>query len=111
MSRAAQQLEAFSRAGGQVLFGTDVGYIQQFDTSEEIHVDVSRRNEFPGDSWHLTRYPATAELWKSARPSNRKPSPASTTVAATKLMLSGQSVAVAFSRKPVVDGCPQVEPH
>jgi imidazolonepropionase-like amidohydrolase len=36
MSRAAQQLEAFSRAGGQVLFGTDVGYIQQFDTSEEF---------------------------------------------------------------------------
>jgi imidazolonepropionase-like amidohydrolase len=36
MSRAAQQLAAFSRAGGQVLFGTDVGYIQQFDTSEEF---------------------------------------------------------------------------
>jgi imidazolonepropionase-like amidohydrolase len=36
MGRAAQQLEAFSRAGGQVLFGTDVGYIQQFDTSEEF---------------------------------------------------------------------------
>jgi imidazolonepropionase-like amidohydrolase len=36
MSRAALQLEAFSRAGGQVLFGTDVGYIQQFDTSEEF---------------------------------------------------------------------------
>jgi imidazolonepropionase-like amidohydrolase len=29
-------LGAFSRAGGQVLFGTDVGYIQQFDTSEEF---------------------------------------------------------------------------
>jgi imidazolonepropionase-like amidohydrolase len=36
MSKAAQQLQAFSRAGGQVLFGTDVGYIQQFDTSEEF---------------------------------------------------------------------------
>jgi imidazolonepropionase-like amidohydrolase len=36
MSRAAQQLEAFSRAGGQVLFGTDVGYTQHFDTSEEF---------------------------------------------------------------------------
>jgi imidazolonepropionase-like amidohydrolase len=36
MSRAAQQLEDFSRAGGQVLFGTDVGYIQQSDTSEEF---------------------------------------------------------------------------
>jgi imidazolonepropionase-like amidohydrolase len=36
MSRAAQQLQAFSHAGGQVLFGTDVGYIEQFDTSEEF---------------------------------------------------------------------------
>src|SRR5580704_7823108 len=38
-----------------------------------------------------------------------EPSPASTTVAVTKRMLSGQSMS--FSRKPVVDGCPQVEPH
>jgi imidazolonepropionase-like amidohydrolase len=29
-------LGAFSRAGGQVLFGTDVGYIEHFDTSEEL---------------------------------------------------------------------------
>ena len=36
MSRAAEQLKAFSQAGGQVLFGTDVGYIQHFDTSEEF---------------------------------------------------------------------------
>jgi imidazolonepropionase-like amidohydrolase len=36
MSKAAQQLQTFSQAGGQVLFGTDVGYIPQFDTSEEF---------------------------------------------------------------------------
>jgi imidazolonepropionase-like amidohydrolase len=36
MSRAAQQLEAFSRAGGQVLLGTDVSYTQHCDTSEEV---------------------------------------------------------------------------
>jgi imidazolonepropionase-like amidohydrolase len=36
MSKAARQLKAFSQAGGQVLFGTDVGYIEQFDTSEEF---------------------------------------------------------------------------
>jgi imidazolonepropionase-like amidohydrolase len=36
MSKAAGQLKAFSQAGGQVLFGTDVGYIEQFDTSEEF---------------------------------------------------------------------------
>jgi imidazolonepropionase-like amidohydrolase len=33
---ALPQLRAFSEAGGQILFGTDVGYIQQFDTSEEF---------------------------------------------------------------------------
>jgi imidazolonepropionase-like amidohydrolase len=36
MNRAALQLKAFSQAGGQVLFGTDVGYIDKFDTSEEF---------------------------------------------------------------------------
>jgi imidazolonepropionase-like amidohydrolase len=36
MSQAAEQLKAFSQAGGQVLFGTDVGYIDVFDTSEEF---------------------------------------------------------------------------
>jgi imidazolonepropionase-like amidohydrolase len=30
------QLRAYSQAGGQILFGTDVGYIGQFDTSEEF---------------------------------------------------------------------------
>ena len=35
-SKAARQLQAFSQAGGQVLFGTDVGYIEQSDTAEEF---------------------------------------------------------------------------
>ncbi|HWZ51641.1 MAG TPA: amidohydrolase family protein [Granulicella sp.] len=35
MGKAAQQLKAFSQTGGQILFGTDVGYIERFDTSEE----------------------------------------------------------------------------
>ena len=30
------ELRAYFAAGGQILFGTDVGYIQQFDTSEEF---------------------------------------------------------------------------
>ena len=30
------QLRAYSEAGGQILFGTDVGYIERFDTSEEF---------------------------------------------------------------------------
>ena len=36
MNRAAAQLNAFLRAGGDVLFGTDVGYTDVFDTSEEF---------------------------------------------------------------------------
>ena len=36
MGKATQQLKAFSEAGGQILFGTDVGYIERFDTSEEF---------------------------------------------------------------------------
>jgi imidazolonepropionase-like amidohydrolase len=36
MGKAAQQLKAFAEAGGQILFGTDVGYIERFDTSEEF---------------------------------------------------------------------------
>jgi imidazolonepropionase-like amidohydrolase len=30
------ELRGYSKAGGQILFGTDVGYIEQFDTSEEF---------------------------------------------------------------------------
>ena len=33
---ALPQLRAYSEAGGQILFGTDVGYIEQFDTTEEF---------------------------------------------------------------------------
>ena len=33
---AVPQLRAFSEAGGQVLFGTDVGYTQRFNTTEEF---------------------------------------------------------------------------
>jgi imidazolonepropionase-like amidohydrolase len=32
---AASRLRAFNAAGGEILFGTDVGYIYQFDTAEE----------------------------------------------------------------------------
>jgi imidazolonepropionase-like amidohydrolase len=36
MAKAAEQLKVFCDAGGQVLFGTDVGYIDYFDTAEEF---------------------------------------------------------------------------
>jgi imidazolonepropionase-like amidohydrolase len=33
---ASQQLKSYADAGGQILFGTDVGYIDHFDTAEEF---------------------------------------------------------------------------
>ncbi len=36
IKQSVQELKAYSDAGGQILFGTDVGYIDQFDTSEEF---------------------------------------------------------------------------
>lgn len=35
-SPEGRAVRAYSEAGGRILFGTDVGYIQQFDTSEEF---------------------------------------------------------------------------
>ena len=58
MQQAALQLKAFSQAGGQVLFGTDVGYIDHFDTTEEF-VWMSRAGmTFPQILAALTTNPA-----------------------------------------------------
>jgi len=35
MDAAVQQVSVYSKAGGQILFGTDVGYIDTYDTTEE----------------------------------------------------------------------------
>lgn len=35
INAAVQQLRAYSAAGGQILFGTDVGYTDHYDTTEE----------------------------------------------------------------------------
>ena len=35
MDAAVQQVSAYARAGGQILFGTDVGYTDAYDTTEE----------------------------------------------------------------------------
>jgi imidazolonepropionase-like amidohydrolase len=36
VQRGVTQLRAFAKAGGQVLFGTDVGFLRETDTSEEL---------------------------------------------------------------------------
>jgi imidazolonepropionase-like amidohydrolase len=58
MSRAARQLGAFYQAGGQVLFGTDVGFIQHFDTSEEFKWMSRAGMSFHGILASLTTNPA-----------------------------------------------------
>jgi imidazolonepropionase-like amidohydrolase len=58
MGRAAQQLRAFSEAGGQILFGTDVGYIEQVDTSEEFAWMSSAGMSFQQILASLTTNPA-----------------------------------------------------
>jgi imidazolonepropionase-like amidohydrolase len=58
MSRAAQQLGAFYQAGGQVLFGTDVGFIEHFDTSEELKWMSRAGMSFQGILASLTTNPA-----------------------------------------------------
>jgi imidazolonepropionase-like amidohydrolase len=35
---AAQQLRSYARAGGTILFGTDVGYIEDADTTRELEL-------------------------------------------------------------------------
>jgi imidazolonepropionase-like amidohydrolase len=36
IKQAVQELKAYSDAGGEILFGTDIGYIDQYDTAEEF---------------------------------------------------------------------------
>jgi imidazolonepropionase-like amidohydrolase len=65
MSRAAQQLKAFSQAGGQVLFGTDVGYIDMFNTSEEFAWMSRAGMNFQQILASLTTSPATRFRYSS----------------------------------------------
>jgi imidazolonepropionase-like amidohydrolase len=59
IKQAVQQLKAYSDAGGQVLFGTDVGYIDQFDTAEEFQLMSRAGMSFRQILASLTTNPAT----------------------------------------------------
>jgi len=56
--RAAEQLKAFSQAGGQVLFGTDVGYIDVFGTSQQFKWMARAGMDFKQILASLTTNPA-----------------------------------------------------
>lgn len=55
---ALGELKAYSAAGGQILFGTDVGYIDQFDTAEEFRLMSRARMNFRQILASLTTSPA-----------------------------------------------------
>lgn len=59
MEIAQQQLGAFSKAGGEVLFGTDVGYMRAVDTSEEYRLMHGAGMSFEQILASLTTAPAS----------------------------------------------------
>jgi imidazolonepropionase-like amidohydrolase len=52
------QLAEYAAAGGEVLFGTDVGYVRDYDTREEIEMMARAGMTFPGVLAALTTAPA-----------------------------------------------------
>ena len=58
MRYASQQLKSYSDAGGQILFGTDVGYTDYFDTAEEFRLMAHAGLSFQQILASLTTNPA-----------------------------------------------------
>jgi imidazolonepropionase-like amidohydrolase len=55
---AVSQLHAYASAGGQILFGTDIGYIDHYDTAEEFQLMSRAGMTFPQILASLTTTPA-----------------------------------------------------
>jgi imidazolonepropionase-like amidohydrolase len=58
VDRAVARLRAYAGSGGEILFGTDVGYIYQFDTAEEYTLMARAGMSFPQILASLTTNPA-----------------------------------------------------
>jgi imidazolonepropionase-like amidohydrolase len=58
MDLVVNQLRAYSSAGGQILFGTDIGYIDHYDTTEEFTLMSRAGMTFPQILMSLTTTPA-----------------------------------------------------
>jgi imidazolonepropionase-like amidohydrolase len=58
MNFVVSQLHAYSSAGGQILFGTDIGYIDRYDTAEEFSLMSRAGMSFPQILASLTSEPA-----------------------------------------------------
>jgi len=59
IKQAVQELKAYSEAGGEILFGTDVGYTDHFDTAEEFTLMARAGMSFQQILASLTINPAT----------------------------------------------------
>jgi len=55
---AVSQLHKYAAAGGQILFGTDIGYTDHYDTTEEFTLMTSAGMSFPQILAALTTAPA-----------------------------------------------------
>jgi imidazolonepropionase-like amidohydrolase len=58
LNRVINQLAAYSKAGGEILFGTDIGYIDQYDTTEEFALMTQAGLTFEQQLASLTTSPA-----------------------------------------------------
>ncbi|WP_142682876.1 amidohydrolase family protein [Chitinophaga polysaccharea] len=58
MTTAVQQLGAYAGAGGEILFGTDVGYVTDYDTSDEFRLMAEAGMSFDQILASLTTAPA-----------------------------------------------------
>lgn len=56
---AVRQLQAYSQAGGLILFGTDAGYIPDYNTAEEFRLMAQAGMSFPQILASLTTNPAS----------------------------------------------------
>jgi imidazolonepropionase-like amidohydrolase len=59
IAQAVRELKAYSDAGGEILFGTDVGYTDHFDTAEEFMLMARAGMSFQQILASLTTNPAT----------------------------------------------------
>jgi imidazolonepropionase-like amidohydrolase len=59
IKQAVQELKAYSDAGGEILFGTDVGYTDHFDTAEEFALMSRAGMAFQQIMASLTTNPAS----------------------------------------------------
>ncbi|MFC5862706.1 amidohydrolase family protein [Acidicapsa dinghuensis] len=58
IDNGVRQLQAYSQAGGLVLFGTDAGYISDYDTAEEFQLMAQAGLTFPQILASMTTNPA-----------------------------------------------------